>query len=158
MTVLLLITTATSVDTAHYYFTTTSSLILSTPEFSEDHCHTFYPILNISLPNCRRYVSLSLETWLMPCSMNQQVALLWKGRRRNMGCIGDSLQSKCAQRRECPKNFEYFLHKTSHILCIKFATHTVLSQSFTPYAFFTSWFTEGKLKREVKILRSKTPC
>ena len=36
MTVLLLITTATSVDTAHYYFTTTSSLILSTPEFSED--------------------------------------------------------------------------------------------------------------------------
>ena len=51
-----------------------------------------------------------------------------------MGCIGDSLQSKCAQRRECPKNFEYFLHKTSHILCIKFATHTVLSQSFTPYA------------------------
>ena len=51
-----------------------------------------------------------------------------------MGCIGDSLQSKCAQRRECPKNFEYFLHKTSQILCIKFATHTVQSQSFTPYA------------------------
>ena len=49
----------------------------------------------------------------------------------------------------CTKSHRYF---ASNLL------HTQYYPNLSPPmpVFFTSWFTEGKLKREVKILRSKT--
>ena len=66
-----------------------------------------------------------------------------------MGCIGDSLQSKCAQRREQPENFEYFRTNVTHTWHLICYTHTVLSQSFTPYpCLFHKLVHKGKTEQK----------
>ena len=64
-----------------------------------------------------------------------------------IGCIGDSLQSKSSQRRECPKNFECFSHKMK----LDIVTHRVLS-SHSPCLSFSQTVSKRDLQRRQKNL------